>query len=305
MLRPVLNTYLRLTERRHMARSTPQGLRVSFERKARLLFHAPRGTQQQWIRLQAGQRLVHALDIVPRVHSSDIVILYIHGGGFVFGSPRTHAAMVAQLARRLGARAVLPKYRLAPEAPYPAAAEDVRAAWKGLRATGVPAYNIFIGGDSAGGALALGLMSELAREGDAMPAGVFCFSPLADLTYSGKSFAANAQREAILPPERAGEMTRHYLAGHAADDPKVSPLFADFIGAAPLWLTVGDSEILCDDARGIAQRVRDQGGDVTFVEERDLPHVWPLFHNILPEARHTLNTLAAWITQRRASQGEN
>ena len=296
--RLLLNAYLRWVEKPRLARAKDHHqMRRSLEIQARYFFHAPRGTQQQWHVLETAGRQVDALEIVPPQLNTDAVILYIHGGGFVFGSPRTHAAMLGQLSQRTGARAVLPKYRLAPEAPYPAAVTDVRTAWDGLVASGVAPSRIVVGADSAGGALALGLLADLVRNGAPQPAGVFCFSPLTDMTHSGESFRTNEKVEAILPVRRADDMGQTYLAGHAADDPQVSPLFASFKGAAPVWITVGDTEILRDDSRRMVARLAADGVDVTFVETRDLPHVWPFFHNLLPEARTTLRDVAIWIRQ--------
>ncbi len=280
----LLNRWLRGVEKPMMARAIgAEPLRRRLDLNARLFFHAPRGTRMQWQVLEQNQRKVDALEVVPRHLTSDAVLLYIHGGGFVFGSPRTHAAMVAQLCRRTGARAVLPRYRLAPEVPFPAAIDDVRTAWDGLLRSGVAPGRIVVGGDSAGGALALSLLARLIADRAALPAGVFCFSPLTDMTYSGQSLVSNAAREALLPAARAREMAQLYLAGHAADDPMVSPLFGTFAGAPPVWITAGDTEILCDDSRRMVQRLQEAGGRVRYDEKHDLPHVWPIFHNILPE----------------------
>lgn len=292
----LINTWLRRIEKPRLARAAkPEDLRDGLERQARLFFRPPRGSQMQWQVLESGQRRVDVLEVVPRDLRCDGVVLYIHGGAFVFGSPRTHVAMAAALGARLGARVVLPKYRLAPEAPFPAAPADVRTAWDALLAQGVAADQIIIGGDSAGGALALGLLADICAENSARPAGVFCLSPLTDLTYSGDSFRSNAECEALLAASRAGELSKMYLGARPADRPEVSPLFAKFTGACPVWLTVGDTEILCDDSRRMAHKLEEQGVPVTFKERRDLPHVWPLLHNILPEGRETLDQIAAWI----------
>lgn len=302
----VLNQWLRRVEKPAMARATdPILMRDRFERHARLFFRAPRGTQRQWITLEQGQRRMDALDMVPAALNSDAVLLYLHGGGFVFGSPRTHAAMAAQLGHRLSARVVLPRYRLAPEAPFPAAFDDVRLAWDALCASGVPPGHIVIGGDSAGGALALSLLGQLVADRVALPAGVFCLSPLTDMSHSGESFRSNAGKEALLPASRAGDMGEMYLGGHPVDDPRVSPLNADFTGAPPVWITVGDTEILRDDARRMAARLQEAKVQAVLRERRDLPHVWPIFHNILPEARETLDELAQWIRQQLGSPAEN
>ena len=140
------------------------------------------------------------------------------------------------------------------------------------------------------------LLAELCREGAALPAGVFGLSPLLDMTFSGASFTQNAESDVLLPAARAAEMTRLYLRGQSAESPRASPILADFKGAPPVWLTVSDSEILRDDSRRFAARLRDAQVPVTFQEVHDLPHVWPLFQNHLPEARETLATLAEWIS---------
>lgn len=279
-----------------MARAKgPDELRRALAWNARLFFHAPRGTQMQWQVLEAGPRRVEVLEVVPRHLHSDGAVLYFHGGGFVFGSPNTHAAMAAALAKRLGARVILPRYRLAPEAPFPAAPADVRTAWDGLLAQGIKADRIVLGGDSAGGALALGLLTALCAEKAALPVGTFGFSALTDLSYSGESFRTNADREAVLAASRADDLREMYLGQGDATQCDVSPLFAVFQGATPVWLTVGDTEILCDDSRRMALRLEEQGVHVTLKERHDLPHVWPIFHNFLPEAVETLDQVAAWI----------
>ncbi|KIN75089.1 Acetyl-hydrolase [Sulfitobacter noctilucae] len=302
----LLNRWLRGVEKPMMARAKgADALRRRLELNARLLFHPPRGTQMQWQVMEQDQRRVEVLEVVPRQLSSDTVILYAHGGGFVFGSPRTHAAMLAQLCRRTGARAILPRYRRAPEAPYPAAIDDMWTAWGSLLRSGVEPGQIIIGGDSAGGALALSLLARLIHEKADLPAGVFCFSPLTDMTFSGDSLVENANKEAVLPATRAHEMTQMYLAGQAPDSPLISPLRGDFSDAPPVWITAGDTEILRDDARRMVSVLQAAGRRVQYAEKHDLPHVWPLFHNILPEARASLDELAGWITHELGSPPES
>ncbi|MEH6739873.1 MAG: alpha/beta hydrolase [Sulfitobacter sp.] len=291
VMQRLLNPWLRAVEKRRLRTGTPAALRKALEVQARLFFHGPRGTQQQWI--SYGD--IPCKEMTPRGSNTERVLFYIHGGGFVFGSPDTHSAMVAQLADRIGARAVLPRYRLAPEASFPAAPQDVRAAWNGLLATGVDPANVVIGGDSAGGALAFGLIATLCADGAAMPGAVFGFSPLTDLTYSGNSFRANAQSDVILPAERAEELAELFLKGQSGREPSVSPLYGRFENAPPAWVTVGDTEILLDDARRLIARLQEDGVEVELVVEHDLPHVWPIFHNILPEGRRSLDALGQWI----------
>jgi len=301
--RPVLNFWLRTFEKPYLTRAAgPAEVRQSFERQARLFFYPPLNTHMTWRRPASGPEV---LEISTSGVQPDRVIFYVHGGGFVFGSPNTHGAMVAQLAHRIGARAILPRYQLAPEAPFPAAINDVSAAWAALIASGVRPCDVIFGGDSAGGALIFALLGQLCETGGDLPGAVFGLSPLTDLSCSGASFRDNAKCEAVLPADRAGEMVQAYLSGRDPGDPLASPSQADFTGGPPVWLTVGDTEILRDDAHLLAEKLRSCGVAVTLEEQRDLPHVWPIFHNILPEARATLDTLAGWIRQVQEWPTEN
>jgi epsilon-lactone hydrolase len=294
--RHLLNHWLRQVEKPMLARGrSPENLRRAFEIKARLFFHAPSGVRRVRRHLAAADRHIAALHVLPRGTRPQKVVLYFHGGGFVFGSPETHAALVAQIAQRVGAEGILPRYRLAPEHPFPAAVDDARGAWEALIASGYHAGNIIVGGDSAGGALAFGLLAALCAEGRPRPAGVFGFSPLADMDEHGPSFVANSHRDAVLPAQRARDMRQMYLGNQRGDDPRASPARADFVGASPVWLTVADTEILRDDARALAAALQRAGADVQFSERHDLPHVWPILHNVLPEARETLDDLARWV----------
>ncbi|WP_298859742.1 alpha/beta hydrolase [uncultured Sulfitobacter sp.] len=295
ILRRPLNFWLRTIEKPRMRNGSVATLRRALRVQSRLFFHPPRGTKSSW-REYGG---IRCLTLFPRGVRQGRVLFYIHGGGFVFGSPDTHSAMAATLAQKLGAWAVLPRYRLAPESSFPAAPDDVRQAWDGLIASGVSPANIVVGGDSAGGALALGLISALCAEGAEVPSAMFAFSPLTDLTFSGASIRTNAEVEAVLAAERGAEMVGMYLNGRKGADPEISPLYASFQGGPPVWITVGDTEILLDDGRRMIEKLQHDKVEATLVIADDLPHVWPIFHNILPEARETLNALASWIKQQQ------
>mgnify|MGYP005838991781 CR=1 FL=1 len=306
----LLGLVLRLTEKRRLARvRDPLRLRRGFAWKARLLFPPPWGTRiasatldgrrALWLR---GPGVVAPMADPSRIDDpSKPVILYFHGGGYVFGAPETHRGLLARLSDATGFPGCLPDYRLAPEHPFPAAIEDALAAWRALadRPGGV-----ILGGDSAGGGLALAALAEGLRQGLAPPRAAFGLSPLTDLTFSGMSLRDNARADAMLPADRANEITSMYLAGADPRDPRASPLFADFTGAPPVWLTAGRTEILLDDTRRMAARLRAQGIAVTAGIAGDLPHVWPFFPPwMLPESGQTLAVLAAWLKSPAASSG--
>jgi len=283
----LLNRHLRWFEKPALARHPVERLRRSFELKSKVYFHGPWGRVYRRDTL-AGVPVQWAQ---ARDAREERVILYLHGGAYVFGSSDTHRAMLARLSALTGLRACLPDYRLAPEHPFPAQIEDALAVYRALR-TG---HEVIIGGDSAGGALSFALLHEILAQDIAPPTGVFALSPLADMTFSGASITENAERDVVLAPGRIGEIREMFLAGHDPDDPRASPLRGQYDGAPPVWMVVGDTEILRDDAVRMQARLRAQGVSSTLHVAPDHPHVWPLFHNVLPEAKATLNDLAAWI----------
>ena len=300
LLRPMLNAWLRHTEKVRLAHaSDADALRRSFEAKARLYFRGPRGSTYAPVSLAGLPALCVS---APGISGDDgPLILYLHGGAYIFGSPRTHKAMLAALSERCGLATCLPDYRKAPEHPFPAAVRDAVEVYREL-ASHTP--GIILGGDSAGGGLCLALLQEIKRLGLRAPMGCFCLSPLTDMGFTRPSVTRNAQADAILPRSMAPMMVEMVMQGQPPDHPLASPIHGDFHGAPPVWICVGDTEILEDDARDMAARLRDHGVEVTLRVERDLPHVWPLFHNYLPEARSTLDSIAAWIsTLPRAQAG--
>lgn len=283
---PALNFWLRLHEKPRLARMTdaPRA-RARLEAVSRLLSPPPLAARAA------------SLGGVPalRIPGGPPVILWLHGGAYCLGSPRTHAAMAGALARRAGAGAVLPDYRLAPEHPFPAAIDDTVAAYRALAAeTDGP---IVIGGDSAGGGLALALLHEILRGGLPRPACLVAFSPWTDLTGSGESLGTLASLDALLPAERLPEIAAAYLGGADPRDPRASPLFGGFEGAPPVLIQASASEILRDDATRMADRLRADGAPVTLELDDAVPHVWQLFHNWLPEASAALDRAAAFIAQ--------
>ena len=218
--RHILNLSLRLFEKPYLAREDdPMVLRRGFEAKARFWFRPPKGTRFCWGEL-AG---LPVLWVEPDAVASEAVLLYFHGGGYVFGSPDTHKSMLAQLAALTGLRVCMPRYRLAPEHPFPAAFADACSVYAALLENGLASDRILLGGDSAGGGLALALLADICCRNAPGPAGAFAFSPLTDLTFSGASFQINARADVLLPSNRDRDLVRHYLRDADARDPRASP----------------------------------------------------------------------------------
>ncbi|PIE08011.1 MAG: hypothetical protein CSA74_04070 [Rhodobacterales bacterium] len=276
-------------------RSDPFEIRARFERFTTHSLPPPPLTLVLPCRLAPGlDGLVVANRPGTRPAPRDRVILWFHGGAFVAGSSRSHKAMLARLARATGLEAVLPDYRLAPEHPFPAAVEDARAAFDSLVARGLWPENIVIGGDSAGGNLALGLLAGLLAE-RVRPAGAVALSPATDLTFSGVSILSNEAVDTMLPANRRGDICRYYLAGADPADPRASPLKAAFPNPPPVFLQVSTTEILHDDSRRMARKLAAAGGRVVLDEWVDVPHVLALFAPYVPEANAALARVAGFI----------
>lgn len=221
-------------------------------------------------------------------------VLFFHGGAHLAGSPWTHFAMLARLARLGGVEVLVPDYRLAPEHPYPAALDDAEAVWQALQARGYAATELVLGGDSSGGGLALSLLARLCAQGTP-PAGLIAFSPWVDLTGAGASVRENARRDPMLAAERMAEAAQHYLQGVPADTPGASPLFAEFPACPPVLLQCSETEILRDDSFRMAERLRRFGAEVTLQCWPDAPHVWQMFDGFVPEAREALRAAAGAV----------
>lgn len=290
-LRPVLNGWLKVTERRFLARiENPQDARVRFERMARFVFRGPRGATYRKDAL-GDLELLH---VAGPGADGDAVILYFHGGGYFFGSPNTHRKMLARLSQLCGIPAILPDYGKAPEAPFPRGIEDALAIYTDLLRSR-PGAKIILGGDSAGGGLSLALLHEICEKGLDQPAMTFAIAPWVLLSDTFPQYRPTNASEVILPPERLHEVAMAYADGASLQNPLVSPVFGTFDGAGEVLILVSDSEILFEDSRRMTETLIKQEVPVRLVVEKGLPHVWPIFHWILPEGERSLKQVARAI----------
>ncbi len=223
------------------------------------------------------------------------VVLYVHGGGFVSCSSATHRPIAAALAR-FTRRAVLSvDYRLAPEARLPAAHDDVAAAFDWLCSSGVPAQEIAIVGDSAGGNLVLSLAIRRRDQGLSAPAGVVAFSPWTDLAGRSASVRTNDGRCAMFRSANIGEFAVAALGGDRAEAPTVSPAYADLHDLPPVLIHVGSTELLLDDARRVHDGIRRSNGECQLRVYDDVPHGWQMLVPWVPEATASLRDAASFI----------
>jgi monoterpene epsilon-lactone hydrolase len=232
---------------------------------------------------------------------ADAVILYFHGGVYVIGSAATSVPLVAELARRTGARVITLDYRLAPEHPYPAAVGDARDAYQGLLEQGIDPGQIALAGESSGGGLAVATLLALRDAGTPLPSCAFLMSPYADLTLSGDSIADRAEVDRTLTPEGLRLRIPDYVDGADASDPLISPIFADLTGLPPLLIQAGSNEILLSDALRLAERAA--MADVTVILDvtDGVPHVFQAFAAMLDEGDAALVRASAFLRQNLAA----
>ena len=238
--------------------------------------------------------------VAPDRAEADRVVLHLHGGGYMMGSPRTHRGMAAALSRVARARVVVPDYRLAPEHPHPAALDDAVAWYRRLLDDGVDPARLAVTGDSAGGGLAVSLLLELRQEGLPLPACYVGLSPWTDLAGTGETMVSHAGRDPWLRAELVTPAARRYAGQVALDDPRVSPLYGDLTGLPPMLVHAGTEEILLDDARRLVERARAAGVDASLGVFEGMWHVFQAFPG-LPESRAALREIGAFI--RRHTSG--
>jgi monoterpene epsilon-lactone hydrolase len=228
------------------------------------------------------------------------IILYLHGGGYVAGSIRSHCELASRLSKASAARVLLIGYRLAPEHPHPAAVEDATAAYRWLLSCGISPGRIVVAGDSAGGGLTVATLAALRNAGQPLPAAGVCISPWVDLEGIGDSMTGKAAVDPIIRVDGLKRMAGMYLGGLDPRTPLAAPLYAELSGLPPLLIQAGGAEMLLDDATRLAERARKAGVDVTFEVWDDMIHVWHVFATLLPEARQAIDGIGAFIRRQAA-----
>ena len=219
------------------------------------------------------------------------VLLYLHGGAFVMGSPSTYRSRAVRLSYRCDAEVLVPDYRLAPEHPFPAAFEDALAAWRAIVSI-APGRPALVAGDSAGGGLALSLMVHLRELGEDSPRGAVLISPSANMT---RGAVSGRNRDLWLDPERLGRWRRHYLGTADPRDPRVSPALADLGGLPSMLVLVGEDELLAEETHRWVARAREAGTDARLLVGAGMQHDWPLTLPWLAESRRAWREMAEFV----------
>jgi monoterpene epsilon-lactone hydrolase len=285
-----LNVLIRYTVKRRLAAcKTPEDVRRVFDgslaiapKGARFTSGRVGGVSGEWAEATNGKAAAGAL-------------LYLHGGGYVSMSPKTHRAITGGFALR-GFRVFAPDYRLAPEHKFPAALDDATAVWRALRAE--IRGPIHVAGDSAGGGLSLALLLKLRDLREPLPAAACLFSPWTDLAGTGPSVIANGDRDPLLVV--GNDVLSLAYAGEAdLRNPLVSPLYGEYSGLPPMIFFVGGTEILLDDSRRVAARAKSAGVAADLRVYPEMPHVWPAMSALVPEGGQALDEAAAFLRSAR------
>ena len=230
---------------------------------------------------------------VNRAHMKKYVILHCHGGGYSTGSSLYARTLTSKLAAATSMDVLCFDYSLAPEHPYPAAAEDAMRVWNYLMLLGYGARDVILSGDSAGGNLALSLVLKLKSQERLLPRGLVLMSPWTDLTSSGESFVSKAELDPVLNREYIDRMVNAYCPCKDRKDPFVSPLFGDFYGFPPVYIQAGENEILLSDSLRLHQALVEANVSV----KMDVyPGMWHVFQmSPMKAARNAMEKNAEFI----------
>jgi len=222
------------------------------------------------------------------------VLLYLHGGGYLLGSIATHRSLAARIAAAAGIRALIIDYRLAPEHPFPAALEDAVAAYDYLLDQGYAPERVAIGGDSAGGGLAIATLISLRDSGRPLPGATIALSPWTDLEATGESMQTRAD-PMLGSTDDLRATASLYLDGADPRTPTASPLYADLAGLPAIAIQVGTAEKLLDDSTRLAERIRSVGGQVELEVFEDLIHVFQSLAPHVPESLEAIDKLGSFL----------
>lgn len=230
--------------------------------------------------------------------ASDRVIVYTHGGGCVTNSAQSHRKMAAHLAKAAGVHTLVLDYRLAPEHLFPAQLEDAVVAHRWLRRQGYAPAHTATAGDSAGGNLAITSVLTLRELGEPLPAAVIAISPWLDMEAVGETFETNADSDALVSRDLSLTMAGLYLGDASRADPLANPLYADLTGFPPVFVTVGDAEMLMADGERFVKRAQAAGVDTSLEYGRGQQHIYQIMAGRSPEADASIAAAALWLRPR-------
>ena len=241
---------------------------------------------------------VPGLWITPRGAATDRVVMYLHGGGYVVQSSRTHLKLASHIAVQSNCKVLSIDYRLAPEHPHPAAVTDALAAYRHLLDSGFAPERIAISGDSAGGGLTIATMVAARDAGLPQPSAGIPLSPWVDLEGTGESMDSNAANDFMVGRGALATMANLFVGAGSKRDPLAAPVYAELQGLAPLYIQVGGHETLLDDSTRLAALAARAGVEVRLDVFPEMQHVFQVFVGQMPEATEAVARIGAYLTSR-------
>ncbi|MBG9475797.1 hypothetical protein ABE64_26285 [Bacillus megaterium] len=225
--------------------------------------------------------------IVPE-SKDDRVLLYLHGGGFLFGSIASHRGETSELGRAAKARTLAINYRLAPEHSFPAPIEDALKAYTWLLDQGYDAKNIIIAGESAGGSMTAGLLMSIRDTKLPLPAGGVMISPWIDLAQTGETYITKEGIDPMNSTAGVKYLAETYLNDTSPETPLASPIYGDLRGLPPIYVMVGEVEVMLSEALTFVNNAALAGIDIRFRSFPGMVHNWPAFHSFLEEGKEAI-----------------
>jgi acetyl esterase/lipase len=231
----------------------------------------------------------------PKASREDVVVVYFHGGAYMYGSGEDAAAVLLPVYEELSVCGLSVDYRLAPRYPFPAAVNDAVAVYRGLLTQGYAPGKIAFAGASAGGGLALATALSLKDAGDPLPAAIAVIGPWVDFPATGDSIITIKDWDTWYDLDDEAVTIRAYAGDHDLRNPLISPLYGDFTGFPPLLVQTGTREIGLSECVCLAQKARRQGVDVTLDVWDGMWHVWHMMWPDIPESRDACHDIAVFL----------
>jgi acetyl esterase/lipase len=233
-------------------------------------------------------------DLIITDEQPKSLVIFIHGGGFALGSKRSHRSLASRIAIYSNCHVLVPEYGLAPERPFPEGLNDIHTVyWKVLEK--FPSANLFLAGDSAGCGLIASLMVRIQHHKFIPPSGIIMLCPWLDLSLSGESFLHVEKKDPMLTKKNLQYFAKIYAGNHAINGKLIDPINADFDTFPPVFIQVGEHDILKSDGEKFARRLIGKSSEVDFKEWKSMFHDWQFYYRILPEAKQAISEIGNFI----------
>lgn len=285
----LLSLYLLLLKRKQSTAKNPIALRRKLINDVARRFKLPTTLQTERISAHGV-----ACEWLTLDQPKPRVLMYLHGGAYVAGSLQSHRHLVCALSDACQADALVVDYRLAPEHPFPAAIDDAMSAYLWLIKRHDP-ERVILAGDSAGGGLAVALISKLHEDKVRLPGAVVLLAPWVDLTGTSPTIQSVGRKDVILSAQMLASSAKMYSHTYPLDQPFISPGLVDLPYFPPTLIQVGTKDLLLHDSRLLANKLRASGTTLTFAEWRGCMHVWHFFTDFLPESKRAIKEIGAFI----------